>query len=104
MDISTVKVVKIKKFFGNFVAIVPFPETIFVVEEYAVVPEVMAHELVHVEQWRRYGFRYPLMYVQKWFQNGMRWTTNPMEVEAVERTPEFLDDAKRLIKEQVLEH
>ncbi len=41
-------------------------------------PQRLRHEAVHVEQWRRYGYRFALLYLLA----GRRAATNRFEVEA----------------------
>lgn len=99
IDKDKVKIVVIDKFIGNFVAIVPFPNTILVVKEYAESAPIIAHELVHLDQWERYGWSFYPRYISGWIKAGFSYTNNPMEVEARENYHRYLTLAKELINE-----
>lgn len=47
---------------------------------------VIAHELIHVTQWQRYGFWFPLAYLWgsfvAWVLGGQPYRDNPFEIEA----------------------
>ena len=63
-------------------------------------PRLVAHELVHYDQWKRYGWvGFPLRYLWGWVTNGFRYVHNPLELEAwvLEGTDEYLDRARLLL-------
>lgn len=44
---------------------------------------LVSHELVHYDQWKRYGWiGFPTRYVWGWVSNGFRYLHNPLELEA----------------------
>lgn len=72
-------------------------------DEYAWwVPRAIAHELVHYDQWARYGrIGFLWRYVWGWASNGFRYIHNPLELEAwaKEGTREYMDRAGVLLHE-----
>lgn len=63
---------------------VPWPETIVLAPAAPYSVFLVAHELQHVVQWRRYGWSFPLRYVWQWVCVGFRYQLIPFEVEARE--------------------
>lgn len=67
-------------------------------------PRLVAHELVHYDQWARYGFFGFLgRYVWGWASNGFDYQKIPLELEAwvLESDPAYLARARALIDQYI---
>ena len=42
----------------------------------------IAHELVHIDQWERLGWRFPFVYLWQWVSVGFKYEKIPFELEA----------------------
>lgn len=60
---------------------------------------LIAHELVHVDQHRRLGVLFYPAYALAWMLAGFSYSRNKFEVEARERSHEYVTRAMRLIEE-----
>lgn len=60
---------------------------------------LVAHELVHVDQWITYRWTMPFRYVWQWVRAGFRYSRIPMELEAEQFSTSFLyqEWAKRVL-------
>jgi len=74
--------------------------TIYWVERYPVTVRGLAHELAHVLQRERLGWRFLGAYLLGWARVGFRYHLNPLEVEAhaAERDPVMLTWAADVIE------
>jgi len=87
---------------GGFAAWVPWPNTIVVHEKAVLSVPLIAHELVHVRQYDRYGaLGFWLRYAVGWLtgKRGRRYIDHPFEVEAraLYRQTMYQEWAKSLI-------
>lgn len=64
------------------IAWVPAPGLVVVRAGEPLTPPLIAHELAHVEQWRRHGPLFPLVYAWRWAAAGFSYARHPMEIEA----------------------
>lgn len=53
-----------------------------------IAPDLIVHELVHVEQWSRDRL-FPVKYVAAWVRHGFSYDRIPYEIEAYERQERF---------------
>jgi hypothetical protein len=76
--------VRIKKgfVFPGFWGWVPLPRLIVYNPKYSVSRTIIAHELMHVTQWERYGILFLPFYVFQWVRAGFNYWEIPMEKEA----------------------
>lgn len=79
---------------------VPWPNTILVREGHLSIA-VVTHELVHCEQWARYGWRFPLVYLWQWAMAGFsyRGIRLEQEAEAASSDPYYLGWAREVLRE-----
>ncbi len=77
------------------------PGLIFVKRGVPLSRRLIAHEIAHDDQWRRYGLAFPLVYVWEWIRAGFSYTRNRLEVEArnLERDQAYLNRAWIVIEQ-----
>lgn len=61
---------------------------------------VLSHEIVHVDQWERYGWTFPFRYMWAWVLTGFTYFNNKFEVEARERA--YAPEIQQVITDQNL--
>ncbi len=86
---------------GTYTAWVPWFNTILYDREQRMDKNTVAHELVHVDQWNRYGIFFPIRYAMAWLGGGRTHSGNWMEKEADELASEkkYREKAAELIGE-----
>jgi fatty acid desaturase len=70
--------------FPGFAGWVPLPGLIIYNPKYGLGRHFIAHELMHVTQWNRYGVWFLFLYVFQWVSVGFSYWNIPLEVEARE--------------------
>jgi hypothetical protein len=87
----------------GFMGWVPLPRLIIFNPKYQVTRRFVAHELMHVIQWERYGITFIPRYLYQWMSVGFSYTNIPMEKEAraVESNAAFLEWADEVIRSQL---
>lgn len=65
---------------------------------------LMAHELVHVDQWARYGWTFPFRYGWQLLRHGYRKNRFEQEAWLLENTPIYQRRARLLIHDHALDH
>jgi Zn-dependent protease len=80
---------------------VPWPNLILVADNKHLTRRLIAHELAHVDQWKRYGFFFPLLYLLQWVIAGFSYTHIRFEQDArvAEENQRYLIRAKELLDE-----
>jgi hypothetical protein len=95
--------VKLKKgfVFGDFIGWVPLPRTIIYKNGYTPNKRFVAHELCHVVQYEKYGWKFLPVYVWQWVTSGFSYMKIPMEMEAryMESDPEYLSWAEEVLRQ-----
>jgi hypothetical protein len=58
--------------------------TIYVHPDRVLNPRLLRHELVHVAQWKRYGWTFPVRYLVEHVRHGYQFNRFEVEAEAAE--------------------
>ena len=97
-----VTIERVKRLWPPWVGARVFRRTIFVREGVPLTRKFLAHELCHVLQRERLGWRFLGAYLLGWAGAGFSYEMNPLEVEAreAERDPWFLAWADGLLAEK----
>jgi hypothetical protein len=80
---------------------VPLPRTIIHARNYKPNLRFVAHELMHVHQWHKYGWAFPLVYAYHWVIAGFSYWNNALEVEAraAENDEHYIEWARVILTE-----
>jgi hypothetical protein len=70
--------------FPGFAGWVPLPGLIIYNPKYSPNRIFVAHELMHVTQWKRHGFGFLFLYILQWIKVGFNYWNIPFEIEARE--------------------
>jgi hypothetical protein len=81
----------------TYLAWVPWPNTILYREPFGAWE--LAHELGHVLQWQRLGWRFPFVYVWGMVRSRFSHAAHPLEVEAEQRIHDLLPLAQQILRE-----
>lgn len=100
IDKDKINITKIPFFIGNFVAIVPWPNQIFVVKGHETNARVIAHELAHLEQWSEHRWMFLPRYLSAWVKGGFKHANNAFEIEAYKREDRLITLAQEIIDER----
>lgn len=90
-DYEGVPVMVCEKLLQEWTSGITIGNTIFVKRGFEKRIDVLSHELVHIEQWRRLGDFFIIAYFSSWFIAGLRhgwekaYRENPFEVEAYDK-------------------
>lgn len=86
--------------FPGFWGWVPFPRLIVYNPKFSVSRSIIAHELMHVTQWERYGVFFLFLYFFQWVFCGFNYWEIPMEKEAraAEQSMEYLFWADEVLR------
>jgi hypothetical protein len=90
--------------FPGFAGWVPLPGLIIYNPKYSVGRHFLAHELMHVTHWQRYGVGFLFLYVFQWIKVGFNYWDIPLEVEAraAENDKEYLSWADEVMRKHGL--
>lgn len=66
----------------GFAGWVPLPGLIVYASNYSPTRRFVAHELMHVVQWKRHGILFPFIYFFQWVSAGFSYLNIKMEIEA----------------------
>lgn len=74
------------------------PNTILVKQSEPLSPGLIAHELAHIDQWRKYGWMFGIRYLLSIAKHGYYDSPYEAEARAAAKDPAYLARARDLLK------